>query len=287
VTKLVALALGLAASLAAPAGAEVNPFNYSYTAAVEERGETELSLWATERRGKKKGHYDAQDYRIEAEHGLTDRLQVSGYLNFSSHHVHGLEPAIHDIRRDFGFSGASVEFKYQLLKESRHGVGLAIYAEPGWSRIHDVEGERGAEYELELKTIVSKSFAGGRLLWAGNLTFEPEWERASAITESSAPGPRWEKELKIGASSGLAYRVAPDWFAGVEARYASVYPDWTRRFDREAYAVSMGPTIAFQGDEWSAGITWLPRLFGGPARNASGLDEFEKSEIRLRVAHEF
>src|SRR5436853_7596182 len=34
-------------------------FGYVYTAGVEEPGETELTLWATDRRGKGQGHYDA------------------------------------------------------------------------------------------------------------------------------------------------------------------------------------------------------------------------------------
>lgn len=285
--KIWTVGFGLAACLPAPVAAEVSPFGYSYTAETEERGETEVALWATDRSGKDGGHYDAQDYRIEIERGLTNRFQVSGYLNFESHHVSGLEPGIEDVRRNFAFSGASLEFKYRLLDEGRDGIGLAVYAEPGWSRIHDVEGNEGTEYEAELKTILSKSFAGGRLLWAGNLTLEPEWERES---EPPAPGlveHSWEKELKIEATTGLAYRLAPDWFAGVEARYASVYPNWTTHLDREAYAVSAGPTVAFQGDEWSASITWLPQIFGGPGSHGQSLGEFEKGEIRLKLAHEF
>jgi hypothetical protein len=282
------LGCGLAACLHAPAAAEKNPFGYSYTADTEEPGETELALWVTDRRGKDGGHYDAQDYRLEAERGLSERFQVSGYLNFGSHHVHGMAPAFEDVRRNFAFDGASLELKYRLLDEDRHGIGFGLYAEPGWSRIHDVEGQKGTEYELELKAILSKSFDSGRLVWAGNLTFEPEWEREK---EQIAPGDvehRWEKELKLQATAGLAYRLAPSWFAGVEGRYSSVYPDWTHGLHREAYAVSAGPTIAFKKQEWSASLTWLPQLFGGPGPNGRlSLDEFEKREIRLKVAHEF
>ena len=43
----------------------------------------------------------------------------------------------------------------------------------------------------------------------------------------------WEKELKLELTSGLSYRVAPGWYAGVEGRYASVYPNWTSGFHRE------------------------------------------------------
>ena len=281
-------ALVLAGCFSAPAWAYESPFGYSYTADTEEPGETELALWATDRRGKAEGHYDAQDYRLEVERGITDRFQVAGYLNFGSHHVRGLEPAFEDVHRNFGFDGASAEFIYRVLDEGRHGIGVAFYAEPGWSRFHDVEGEKGAEYELELKALLSKHFAGGRLLWAGNLTFEPEWERERELVAPDVIEHSWEKELKLEASTGLAYRVAPEWYAGVEARYASVYPDWTHGLHRETYAVSAGPTIAFQKDEWSASLTYLPQLFGNPSpRGSRSLDEFEKRQIRLKVSHEF
>lgn len=285
--KLWMLGFGLAACLSAPLRAEENPFNYSYTAETEEPGETELALWATDRRGKDLGHYDAQDYRLEVERGLTERFQVAGYLNFESHHVRGLDPAIANVQRNFAFDGASLEFIHRVLDEDRHGIGFALYAEPGWSRFHDVEGQKGTEYELELKAILSKSFAGGRVVWAGNLTVEPEWERERGLVGSEIEH-SWEKELKLQASTGIAYRLSPNWHAGIEGRYASVYPDWTHGLHREAYALSAGPAISFRSGEWSAKLTWLPQLVGGgtPDRSLS-LDEFEKREIRLEIAHEF
>lgn len=286
-TKIWLLGLGLATCLPARVGAEANPFGYSYTAETEEPGETELSLWATDRRGKDQGHYDAQDYRLEVERGFTERFQGSAYLDFASHHIRGLDPAADGLRRNFAFDGASFEFIYRVLDEDQHGIGVALYAEPAWSRIHDAGGEKGAEYELELKTLLSKSFAGGRVIWAGNLTAEPEWEREGKLIGSTVTH-SWEKELKLQATTGLAYRFARNWYAGAEARYASVYPDWTHGLHREAYALSAGPTIAFKSGEWAASLTWLPQLVGGgtPHRNLS-LDEFEKREIRLKISHEF
>ena len=285
--KLLVLGLGLAMCLPAPAAAEENPFGYSYTADTMDAGETELALWATDRRGKERGHYDAQDYRLEIERGLTDRFQAAAYLNFGSHRVRGLDPAIANVQRSFAFEGVSLEFIHRILDEDRHGIGFALYAEPGWSRIHDVEGEKGTEYELELKAIFSKSFAGGRVIWAGNLTAEPEWERERALVGSEIRH-SWEKELKLQATTGIAYRMRRDWYAGIEGRYASVYPNWTRGLHRKAYALSAGPTIAFSAHEWSASLSWLPQLAGGgtPHRSLS-LDEFEKREIRLKISHEF
>jgi hypothetical protein len=278
---------GLSAT-SAPASAEENPFGYSYTADTEEKGETEVTLWATDRRGKADGRYDAQDYRLEVERGITDRFHLAGYVNFAGHHIRGLEPGLEDIRRSFAFQGASLEFKYRLLDERKEGVGLALYAEPGWSRIHQLSGEKGTEYEVELKAIVSKSWMDGRLVWAGNLTFEPEWERERELVSPSATETEWEKELKVEATTGLAFRIAPHWYAGVEARYSSLYPDWTHGLHREAFAISAGPTLAFASEEWSAALSVLPQIHGSPSPGGSqSLGEYEKREVRLKISREF
>src|SRR5438270_4232354 len=98
-----------------PCKAAAPDFGYVYTADTEEPGETELSLWATDRRGKRQGHFDAQDYRLEIERGLTDRFQMSAYVNLAGHHVRGLGGEFEPVHRDFAFQGVSAEFKYKLL----------------------------------------------------------------------------------------------------------------------------------------------------------------------------
>jgi hypothetical protein len=269
------------------ARADENPFVYTYTADLEDPGETEAALWITDRRGKSEGHYDAQDYRLEVEHGFTPRFSASTYVNFASHHITGLEPDLDHVHRDFGFQGVSAEFKYKLLDDEKDGIGFTLYAEPGWSRIHDVEGKKGAEYELELKAIFSKGFNNDQIIWAGNLTFEPEWEHERS--ELSTDSGHWEKELKLQASTGVAYRIAPNWYLGGEARYAGVYPDWTNGLHSEASALFAGPTVSFSAHEWSATLSFMPQLGGSPSTVGGGrnLQEFEKREIRLRISHDF
>jgi hypothetical protein len=282
------LGLGLAALVAAPAQADEQYFGYTYSAEVLGKGATEMELWATDRRGKEAGHYDAQDYRLEAEHGFTDRLTIAGYANFVGHHVRGV-PGLDPVDRGFAFKGFSAEFKYNVLSPYKDGFGLTLYAEPGWSRIHSVEGEKGTEYELELKAILQKNFLDDRLIWAANLTFEPEWEKERTIDELTGETEReWEKELKLELSTGLSYRIASGWFAGVEGRYASVYPDWTDGLHRETYAAFAGPAIHYGGEKWWATLSYQPQLFGEPSPNGSrALDEYEKRELRLKIGHNF
>ena len=281
------LGLGLAGLAATSAKADEQYFGYTYSAEVLGKGETESELWVTDRRGKAEGHFDAQDYKIELEHGFTDRLTVSGYANFAGHHIRGLEPDFDDTDRDFAFRGLSAEFKYNVLSPYKDGLGLTLYAEPGWSRIHG-GGEKGTEYELELKAILQKNFLDDRLVWATNLTFEPEWEKEKEEVTPGVMETEWEKELKIEVSTGLSYRVAPSWFLGVEGRYASVYPDWTNGLHRETYAVFAGPSVHYAGKKWWATLTFLPQLFGKPSPGRSlALDEYEKRELRLKIGYNF
>jgi len=282
---LVALLAGTFA--ASSAQADERYFGYVYSAEPMPKGETETEFWITDRRGKDEGHYDAQDYRIELEHGFTDRLTVAGYANFQSHNVHGMAGE-EDIDRDFAFKGLSAEFKYNVLSPYKDGFGLTLYAEPGWSKIHSGSGERGTEYELELKLLLQKNFLDDRLIWGTNLVFEPEWEKEVEIEDGGEREVEWEKELKLEVTTGLSYRIAPGWFAGVEGRYSSVYPDWTDGLDREAYAISAGPTVHYAGKKWWATLSYLPQLFGSPSPNGSrSLDEFEKREVRLLVGYNF
>jgi hypothetical protein len=273
---------------AAPAQADEQYFGYTYSTEVLGKGQTEAELWVTDRRGKDRGHYDAQDYRIELEHGFTDRLTISGYANFVSHNIHGLEPDFHDVDRDFALKGFSTEIKYNVLSPYKDGFGLTLYAEPAWSRIHKGSGKKGTEYELELKLLAQKNFMDDRLIWAANLVFEPEWEKEKEADGLGGFETEWEKELKLEVTSGLSYRFAPRWYAGLEGRYSSVYPDWTHGLHREAYAVFAGPAVHYAGKKWWATLAYLPQLFGSPSPTGSrSLDEYEKRELRLKLGYNF
>src|SRR5438552_5207452 len=104
---LMMLGVGMSGIAAPPAHDDEQYFGYTYSSEVLGKGETEMELWATDRRGKGEGHYDAQDYRLELEHGFTNRLTVSGYANVVSHHISGLDPELERTDRGFAFQGLS------------------------------------------------------------------------------------------------------------------------------------------------------------------------------------
>lgn len=289
-TRALVLGLGLAGLAATPARADENYFAYSYGAEGTPKGATEAYLWATDRRGKGEGSYNAQDYRLELEHGFNDRLAVSGYLNMRSVKARGLDPEIENVNRDFAFQGLNVAFKYNVLSPYKDALGLTFYVEPGWSRVDEISGQPTTAYELELKALLQKNFLGDRLIWVGNLTVEPEWELEKEQNPvTGGVEKEWGKGLIFEVSTGLGYRVASNWLVGVEGRYRSIYPDWTNGLNREAYALSAGPSVHYGGKKSWFTLTYLPQIVGAP--NDPGrslhLDEFEKRELRLKLGYNF
>lgn len=282
--------VGLLAGYALPAVADENLFGYVTGVDTLPKGAGEVYLWATDRRDKGQGDYAAQDYRIELERGLTDRLTGSLYLNWRHHDIKGAAdvdesgtPEYPDVDR-FGFQGAQASLKYNLLDVYTNPVGIALYVEPGYSEIFKITGQEQQELSLETKFIVQKNFLEDQLVWAINLT--PEFEVRKFDGEET-----WETEMAFELTSGLSYRLAPKWFGGLEARYHSEYPDWPDSDLREHYAIFAGPTVHYGAERWWWTLTYLPQLTGRPVDDARDEDlhlhEHEKREVRMKLGYNF
>ena len=276
-----AAAIAAANFFPAAAWADENIFAYSYGSETLPQGGTEAYLWATDRRGKGAGDYDAQDYKLELEHGFSDRLQASLYMNFISHHIDGLEPELEDVDRDFAWNGMQAAFKYALTSPYKDGIGVAVYVEPGFARYSRKSGERETQLMLETKLLLQKNFLQDRLVWVGNITAEQEFEHEE--------GDEWESELEFELSSGLAFNVAPGWHLGAEGRYTSAYENFPEEFEREDYALFFGPTVHYAARKWWATLSYQPQISGGPdVRSGSrNLADYEKREVRLKLGYNF
>ncbi|MBP7948393.1 MAG: hypothetical protein KA004_01970 [Verrucomicrobiales bacterium] len=271
----------LAAGLLGPVAtthADENMFGYVYGADTLPKGKFELYNWTTWRHDKNQGEYDAFDVQFELEYGITDRFQTSTYLVFDGRDQSGLgSHGLEDIS-DFRFDGLKQAFKYNVLSTYKDPIGLSLYFEPGYSRFHKVTGERLDEFEIETKLILQKNFLDDTLLWALNVTPEFEWYFPDG--ESS------ETEFILELSSGLSYRVAKNWFVGVETRYHTEFPEYGAQ---EHQAIFLGPNIHYGGKKWWFTLTWLPQIWGEPNENGSSLHfgEHERSEVRLKVGFNF
>jgi Family of unknown function (DUF6662) len=276
--RLTACSLIVAAALCAggAARADENLFGYVYGADTTPRGEWELYQWITNRTGKVDGTYRAFDLRTEVETGLTDRTQLSLYLNGSAQRISGV-PGFTDRDRR-GLDGASLEVKSMLLSPYKDPIGLAVYLEPGYSRAAKITGDRVNEYELEAKVIVQKNFLEDRLVWSTNYTWELEFEREAAATD-------FEGELAEELTSGLSYRFAPNWFAGVEGRVHSEFPDLKLFNGREHMAYFLGPNLHYGAKRWWFTLSVMPQINGWPDTAPSQLHlvEHERLETRLKI----
>jgi len=260
-------------TLAHPSRADENLFGYVYGTETEPRGEAEIYQWVTSRSGKADGRYQAWDFDTEFEYGITDRMQVSFYLDASQHDIHGV-PGLADANR-LAWRGVQASLKYRLAAPDQGRLGVALYVEPGYARVDKDGGDATREHELETKLLLQKNLPGGRLVWAGNIIAELEREREPD---------GWADHLEFEFSQGLALRVAPNWFVGVENRWRSELSAMRFNAARQS-GVFLGPSLHYDDKRWWFTVTVLPQIHGWPHRGASRLQltENERLEIRLKV----
>ncbi len=65
------------------ASAEESQFGYVYTTDLLPQGAKEVEQWMTWRHQKIGGSFDEVEGRTEVEYGLTDKLQVAMYANYT------------------------------------------------------------------------------------------------------------------------------------------------------------------------------------------------------------
>lgn len=261
----VALVCTLCGALAAvPVFADERFFTYVQEADVIPKGSWEFEQWVTFRKGYLEGDraFDQYlwDFREEMEYGFTDKLSGSGYLNFQQEQIVAQQPGLADSSQ-FSFKGVSAEVKYQLLNPYTDPVGVALYFEPTYN---------GNEQELEYKLIFSKNL-GDNWVLAANAIFEQEWEKEDGQTE---------RESVLEFTFGAAYRFAPNWSVGLEARYHEVFEGATLN-QHLASAWFLGPNIHYGTSRWWATFTLLPQISGTPSDGRINITEHQIFEARL------
>ena len=306
-----ALISGLLA--AAPASADENLFGYVIGAEPTPKGHQEVYFWLTQRADKGAGKYTAYDLKAEYERGVTDNLATAFYLkgqsiNTSGIRIDGYIPA--DNKYGMRPSGVEASLKYAFLRPALDDIGLAAYfsASYDWRDAHS--GQDKDKYTIESKLLLQKYLLDGQLVLAGNLGLESTYAKRAAIANlpvNDATGDplEWpttpEMEIEVQLALGASYRFAPNWYAGIEAFYAT---EFETEVGQERWSLQVGPTLHYGAKSWWATLTWMPQVRGGgfetfgPASYNgvpyAGQDdpnlhliEKTKSEIRLKVGVNF
>jgi len=293
--KHVFLAAGLLAA-ALPAVADENLFGYVRGSEVLPKGSGEFYQWVTQRNNKGTGHYRAVDTKTEVEYGVTDRFQVSAEVNGLAVKsqgllINGYLPK--DIDSNLRLQGFEVAAKYNFLSPAKDDFGLSAYTSFEYGRLDVHSGQQKRELEFEAQLQAQKYFLEGQLTWVGNIGLRAAHEKRKAIADLPEDfewptDPEMEISTKIG--TGLSYRFAPGWYAGVEALFENEYET---EVGQERWSIFGGPSLHYGGKQWWATLTVFRQLRGGgerydgqPAKQLH-LIERTKNELRLKVGYNF
>jgi len=307
-TWRVALAsAGLLAGLCAHASADEPLFGFVYTTDLLPKGSYEVEQWLTTRYEKAHGGFSLFENRTEVSYGLTDSLQVSGYLIYDwtqAHHnapdgttvapeqFSDYFPGPDDNFNKWKFIGVAGEVIWRVMSPYTDPVGLAFYFEP-------TLGNRFQEFEV--RGIVQKNWLDDRLVLAANLTWAPEIRYlppnpyADPGSVEASRNVNIETDLNLGA--GLSYRFAPNWSVGWEVQNEREVNGWAvfARSQWMGNAYYMGPTIHYADQHFFATLTaWEQMPWANNYMDSSviykGRDydvDFEKYRARLKIGYYF
>ncbi|GAA6152268.1 DUF6662 family protein [Pseudoteredinibacter isoporae] len=317
------LAGAIAAAIVAPSAmAGENLWIYTKGTDTRPQGSYEFKVSDIWRKGKNSGNYDFHDIRPEVEYGITDKLSISVEAMIFDHDYRvtdcmgpmietqggtctedeeGVEdpgPGFNDTQ----FGGYEIGLKYNILSPYKDDFGLSLGV--GYER-RDKYRLDGADIDQDsftFTTYLQKDFLDDTLVFALNTKAEFERRKSPGVLE---------EEIAIDVSAGVSYRVAPNWFVGLEFRHQSDYlnPEEEGEFDptlkRSSFDLSdfrvgtqhqngnyLGPTIHYAQKRWwvTAGALW--QVAGGGSwhsfsNNNRNWDEHERVHIGFIYGYEF
>jgi hypothetical protein len=243
----------------------------------------EAYQFVTLNEGKSEGTYYGFHFETEAEYGFTDQLQASlsviqHYFNNSG--VDGDRDALDDTD-SYRFGGIEASAKYRLFSPFKDPIGLALRLEGGYLWHDDVDGLDQSEWYIKPEIDLQKDFLEDRLIC--NLDFGVEW------AWGKQPAEEYPKEISFEGAGGVAYRFAPNWYAGAEVRTRWEYPLFDLYFF-EHRVVYAGPSIHYSQKNWWATLTWNYQVYGkgvGEPKDGQTFAEESSQVFRLKVGFNF
>jgi hypothetical protein len=238
-------------------------FSRAYTTETVPGGHYEIEQAARWRSGRANGTYNALDFRSEFEYGFNDNFQGALYLN--SQYIHADNaPDDNDplgetgfFKNQFAITGISAEFIYRILSPVSDPIGLAFYYEPelDFYDIHNGDKEYNS-FSNEYRILVQKNFFEDQLIVVYNLVAEIEFFRYSPGNTNYFGELDWNNEL------GATYRVASNWYAGLEFRNHNEVGNF---YSHDHSVFWVGPAIHYGGPKFWATLGLLRQIYGDPS----------------------
>ena len=278
------------------ATADENLLGYVKGAETLPAGSAEFYQFVTQRKDKSAGHYTAWNTVSEFEYGVTDRFTASAALlgqsiDTSGLLIDGYMPG----DEDYGWkaSGFELSSKYNFLSPALDDFGLSLASSIEYTTLDPHSGKDKNTLSIEFNLIGQKYFMEGQLIWVGNVAMEATRATRSAIAnlpEDFEWPTEAEMEIEFKAGTGVSYRFADNWFAGVEALYEE---ERETEVDLERYSWFAGPSIHYGSNQWWTTLTWFKQLKGGGEKFAEQQDmdlhliEKTKQEVRVKFGYNF
>ena len=309
---LAALTLGSQSVLA-----EENLWIYAKGTDTRPEGSLEFKLSDTIREGKSSGDYTFHDIRPEVEYGITDRLTIGAEILVFKHDYSvdsdDLGPMV-DTQggvgsrfKDTQIGGYEFAMKYMLLSPYKDSFGLSLGLGYENREKYRLDGSNIDQDSFTFTVFGQKNFLDDTLTTVLNV--KTEFERRNS--EPGADEVVLEEEIAFDISAGIAYRVAPKWFVGLEYRHQSDYLSprvdgeyeeglERSRFDLDHFSIGsqhqkgnyMGPTVHYAEKNWwvTAGILWQihggGRAEGDANSHGRNWDEHEERHIGFSLGYE-
>ena len=277
-----------AAITSVPALAGEGSFGWIYTLDLQPKGTLEFEQRLQLNQGQARGKYDLCQARTELEYGLTDNLQIAGYVNTSyvsanQNNADGTTGGwlVPGSAGSSAYSrgrvdGVSLEAIWRLTNPVISPIGVGLYGELTGGPVKD---------EIETRLLLQSNFLDDRLVLASNLQFAIEkvkFDPADIGQESMI-------DLLVGAS----YRVANKWTAGLEYRFHNDFNGY--RFNTQTQrAHFFGPNVHYATREWWFTAAWRYQPQGlsscwapgdGECSNRRVWDSHSKNEFILKFGY--
>lgn len=273
------------AAFAIPLGARADEQLFGFTRGAETlpQGRSEVYQFLTLRTGKAEGSYYGTDFETEVEHGFTDKFQASISLEqhyFNNSGVNGSRDALDNTDR-YRFGGLATSAKYRLLSPFKDVIGLAARIETGYLWFDEVDGLVQHEIYVAPEIDLQKNFRDDTIIWVMNGGVEMAWGKQ--------PAEEYPHEMSLQGGTGVSYRFAPNWFAGVEGNVRAEYPMFDVQ-NFEHVVTYAGPSLHYSAERWWVTLSYAYQVWGnGVGEPADGKTYAEEttSKVRLKVGFNF
>lgn len=295
--KLIQTLLTAVSCLAIHAQAGESNFGWVYGLDLQPQGKWEVEQRIQLTRGHAAGTYDYWQGRSEVEYGLTNNIQLAGYLNTYAINAaknytnpDACSTTINPCTAGYGVSGAnfadpsysakgvdgvSLEAIWRITNPVTSPVGVGIYFEPTFGHLKDA---------IETRLILQSNFMDDRLQLVGNIVLEAE-----KLKFDEEP----IEEIVLDFVGGLSYRFASNWSAGLEYRFHNDYDGFSFASQTQK-AHFLGPNIHYANKDFWVTVAMRTQIGGdcwapGDAECSDGMvwDSHGRNEYMLKVGVPF